>query len=145
MEDPTYLYAVEKYAVAVSALVGAEDIRDRLYHAFKSILPLYARDMPEHLREEHEALKEALTWVPVEEPGEGTLRATLRAMDEREAGRLAKKFFELYMAVNDASYRARQGPLEPGGWPRTSAATLWRGKMHRRERATREGDDGETR
>jgi len=108
MEDHAYLYAVEKYAVAVSALVGGEDIKDRLYRAYKSIQPLFARDMPEHLREEHKALKEALTWMPVDTPGEGTLRATLRAMDDSEAERLAQKFVELYKEVNDASYRARQ-------------------------------------
>jgi hypothetical protein len=105
--DHAYLYAVEKYAVAVSALVGAEGIRERLYKAYKSILPLSAQQMPEHLRDEHTALKEALTWVPVDEPGEGTLRATLRAMDDGEADRLAKKFFELYMEVAEASYDAR--------------------------------------
>jgi hypothetical protein len=106
MEDPLYLYAVEKYGVAVSALVGAPDIRSRLYAAYKSIGPLSPRQMPEHLRGEHKALKEALTWVPVDEAGEGTLRATLRAMDDDEADRLAKKFFELYMEVGDASRQA---------------------------------------
>jgi hypothetical protein len=106
MEDHAYLYALEKYGVAILALVGAEDIRDRLYKAYKSILPLSARLMPEHLREEHKTLKEALTWLPVDAPGEGTLRATLRAMDHDEADRLAKKFFELYMEVQAASYRA---------------------------------------
>jgi hypothetical protein len=62
--------------------------------------------MPEHLREDHKALKEALTWVPVDEPGEGRLIATLRAMEDTEADRLTKKFFELYIEVTEASHRA---------------------------------------
>jgi hypothetical protein len=37
MEDHAYLYALEKYGVAILALVGAEDIRDRLYKAYKSL------------------------------------------------------------------------------------------------------------
>jgi hypothetical protein len=62
--------------------------------------------MPEHLSEEHKALKEALTWVPVDEPGEGTLRATLRAMSDDEAERIATKFLEIYTNVAWASYGA---------------------------------------
>jgi hypothetical protein len=71
-----------------------------------SRLDLSPRQMPEHLSEEHKALKEALTWVPVDEPGEGTLRATLRAMSDDEAERIATKFLEIYTNVAWASYGA---------------------------------------
>jgi hypothetical protein len=106
MDSGKYLYAVEKLGVAVYALVGTGEIQDRLYEACKSILPLQPRDLPEHLRGEFTELKQALTWIPPEQEGEGTLLATLRAMSDEEADRLAKKFYELYDQVHAASYDA---------------------------------------
>ena len=38
MNQGKYLYAVEKFGVAVRALVGAGDVRLRLYEAYESIL-----------------------------------------------------------------------------------------------------------
>jgi hypothetical protein len=104
--DDAYLYAREKYSVAVSSLVGPADIKTRLFGAYMSIHTLSPRDIPEHLRDDHKALTEALTWVPVKEPDEGTLMATLREMSDDEADRLAKRFLELFIDVTDASRRA---------------------------------------
>jgi len=104
MNQGKYLYAVEKFGVAVRALVGAGDVRLRLYEAYESILPLQPRDLPEHLRSEFIEVKEALSLMPPEQEDQGTLSATLRAMSDEEADRLAKRFYEIYDQVNAASY-----------------------------------------
>lgn len=104
MEDHAYLDAQGMLGTAVFELVGAGDIRERLYKAGKAIVPLRPRHLPDYLRDDYETLWRALTWIPVEEPGEGSLRATLRAMDDSEADRLAKMIFELYLRVIEASH-----------------------------------------
>ena len=52
MHDP-YVYALEKYSVAVHGLVGAEDVRVGLKEAYMAILPVEASQLPEHVRDEH--------------------------------------------------------------------------------------------
>lgn len=109
VEDHAYLDAMGMLGEAVYELVGAGEIRERLYKAGKAIVPLSPRHLPAYLHDDHAALRRALTWLPVEDSGEGTLRATLRVMEDSEAERLAKQFFELYNRVTDASYNAEDG------------------------------------
>ena len=104
MEDRAYLNAKGLLGTAVFELVGVGEIRERLYKAGKAIVPLQPRHFPDYLRGDYEALWRALTWIPVERTGEGTLQATLRSMDDAEADRTAKKIFELYSRVIEASY-----------------------------------------
>jgi hypothetical protein len=106
MEDSAYLYAMEKYSVAVSALVGVGEITARLKEAYMVILPVGASQLPEHVLDKHKALKQDLTWIPVDEPGEGTITSTLRAVDEAELDRLAKRFFEVYLDIDSAYHDA---------------------------------------
>ena len=42
--------------------------------------------------------------MPPKQEDQGTLSATLRAMSDEEADRLAKRFYEIYDQVNAASY-----------------------------------------
>ncbi len=106
VEDHAYLNAKGLLGTAVFELVGVGDIRERLYKAGMAIVPLQTRHLPDYLRGDYEALWRALTWLPVERPGEGTLQATLRSMDAAEADRIAKQLFELYDRVAEASYSA---------------------------------------
>ncbi len=106
VEDHAYLNAKGLLGTAVFELVGVGDIRERLYKAGMAIVPLQPRHLPDYLRGDYEALWRALTWLPVERPGEGTLQATLRSMDAAEADRIAKQLFELYDRVAEASYSA---------------------------------------
>jgi hypothetical protein len=103
-----YDSAVEKLGVAVHRLVGLGDIKDRLHQAYLSFEPLQPEDLPEHLRDEFRELKNALTWLPVDEPGqqEGTLASTLDRMSDGEADRLARKIYELYSEVRHFSYES---------------------------------------
>ena len=64
-----YDSAVEKLGVAVHRLVGLGDIKDRLHQAYLSFEPLQPSDLPEHLRDEFRVIKNALTWLPVDETG----------------------------------------------------------------------------
>ena len=101
-----HTFALETYMLAVQQLVGTGEIKGRLEMAYRTILPLPASQMPEHLREKHETLKQALTWVPIEEPGEPSVVSTLRAMAGDEADRLAKNFFEIYLDLDSAYHTA---------------------------------------
>jgi hypothetical protein len=104
MAGRKYGYALEKLGVAVQRLVGVGDIRERLYEAFKSLITLQPRDLPEHIRDEFSALRRDMTWVPVDQVGEGQLKSTLRAMTDEEADRLAKEIYVLYEQVITAYY-----------------------------------------
>jgi hypothetical protein len=94
----SYGYVREKYAVVLDIL-GNENTsaKDRLYSAYISAWSrLQVTDFPEHLQGEFDAISEALTWVPVDSPGEGTLDSSLHHMSDEEAENLVRRMRQLY-------------------------------------------------
>jgi hypothetical protein len=98
--DP--LYALGKLGVALSALVGPAEMKERLFTAGMVLLPVEPGDFPEELRNEYTRLWQSLTRLSEEEPGQGTLHATINAMSVEEAENTAQKILELYMRMEDA-------------------------------------------
>lgn len=92
-------YVQEKLTVAVSTLVGASSIQDRLYDVFVSALMVLSEDdFPEELRANFAFIEDALTRV--EAVGdEGGARAGVDAWSDDEAAQIADKIFELFVAV----------------------------------------------
>jgi hypothetical protein len=81
--------------LAVSDLVGHGVLRQRLVDGcVNNLLRLKPEDFPPELRGKWERFKDALTWMPVEKPGEGTLTSTQRHMTDVEAEGLAQKVLE---------------------------------------------------
>ena len=99
--DP--IYTIEKLWEAVSILAsGTTSLRRRLYDAYISSLHvLKSSDFPDDLKQEFNELNEALTWVPIEREGEGTLSSTTNVMSDDEAKQLANNIVNLlYEMVN---------------------------------------------
>lgn len=94
-----YHYAAEKLYAGLGSLVGSGDVRDRLNSAGLNILHLQSSDFPTDVQEEWANIRHALTWLPVDYEGEGTLRATTRAMTEEEASSLADRILNLFFHV----------------------------------------------
>lgn len=92
-------YVLEKLHVAVSILVGAASIQDRLHDAFISaLMVLTAEDFPEDMRADFTFIEECLT--SVEGVGdEGSVRASADALNDDEAANVADKIFELFTAI----------------------------------------------
>lgn len=92
-------YVWEKLHVAVSVLVGAASIQDRLYDAFISaLMVLTEEDFPKELRADFAFIEESLT--SVEGVGdEGSARASADALNDDEAAKVADKIFELFTAI----------------------------------------------
>jgi hypothetical protein len=89
-------YTIEKLYLAISTLVGAGSIRERLAEAYlRHLSPVSPKDFPEELREEYREIITAVSWVPVEYEGQGTLRSTINAMSDEEAVLLAKRLVSL--------------------------------------------------
>jgi hypothetical protein len=94
--DVRYRYAREQLWLALDELVSAENVRVRLFKAFVNHLhPLHRNNFPEDLYKMYEEVREAMSWVPVEREGEGTLASTLRQMTEDEAQELALKLVKI--------------------------------------------------
>lgn len=107
MYDPSY--GREKLGQGAEALVSKGDIKERLYRAWVSGLHVIRpHHLPEDLRKEFAELRSAFTWVPVDTPGEGKLAATLRAMSDEEAERLANKILDMYVEVVERTARSEQ-------------------------------------
>jgi hypothetical protein len=90
-------YAIEKLHLAVSTLVGAGSVRERLAEAYlQHLTPVSAKDFPEEFRDEYREIITALSSVPVEYEGQGRVRSTLNAMSDEEAVLLARRLVGLY-------------------------------------------------
>jgi hypothetical protein len=98
--DP--LYALGKLGVALATLVGPAEMKERLLAAGKVLVPVQPRDFPEELRNEYTRMWQSLTRLSEEEPGQGTLHATINAMSVEEAENTAQKILELYMRMENA-------------------------------------------
>jgi hypothetical protein len=105
-EAEPYSTVITQLWLAVSDLVGPEDLRSRLFDAYvHNLFRLKPEDFPEELRDEFARFERSFTWLPPETRGEGTILATLRAMSDDEAERLAQKVVELLSRTLDAAYR----------------------------------------
>ncbi len=93
-----FSFAFAKLEEAVEQLVGQDDIKERLSGATITMAPIFPDDFPAgRLRDEYTSIREALTWLPPEEGSDqGLLGATIDAMTEEEAARLARRLFTLY-------------------------------------------------
>jgi hypothetical protein len=58
-------YAKQKFAQAVTALVGSEDIDKRLTYAAACLKTIHARDIPEALKDEFAEIERALFTTPL--------------------------------------------------------------------------------
>jgi hypothetical protein len=99
-------YVREKLAIAVSQLVSARTVQDRLFSAYtENLYLLQPDDFPEPLREDFRDLQEALTQV--EWTGEegviaadhGAIRANTSVMSDEEAEGWAKVILELFTEI----------------------------------------------
>jgi hypothetical protein len=95
METPRdFTYAFGKLETAVEELVGEGAIRGRLFAARRHFGITQPEDFPEHLRDEHSQLIQALT------PNPHDLRP-------KQAGALAERLFSFYTDAAEAYYRRR--------------------------------------
>ena len=96
MDSSDLPYITEQFDIAMKALVGRGDIKDRLLSAGLTLIAVFPHDLPEQIREDHRALLERLTEVSLEDPDhQGTLSATVEALSDEEAEDLARKIYEL--------------------------------------------------
>jgi len=90
-------YTWEKFYLAVTSLVsGDRCVKERLIDAYIYSLALLRKsDLPVEMQKEFEDLERELTTIePVGD--EGSVRATVEAMDVEQARELAKKIFSMY-------------------------------------------------
>ena len=90
-----YHYPIEKLYGAMDSLVGSEDIRIRMRNAAINLVILKPDDFPPECQDEWVSILQALTWLPPEEEGQGTIEATTKTMDEEEAVNLARRIVSL--------------------------------------------------
>lgn len=101
-------HAIEKLHLAVSTLVGAGGVRERLAEAYlRHLSAVSAKDFPEELREEYREMITTLSWEPVEYVGQGRVRSTLHAMSDEEAVLLARRLVGLYYDVVEYYFDGR--------------------------------------
>lgn len=95
-------YAREKFYLATLGLAtGMGDIHERLERAAVglSVLSDPNANLPNRIRHAFDDLWQQLTWREADEPGKGTIHATIRRLSVEEAAQLAERIFELYFAV----------------------------------------------
>ncbi len=92
-------YAIEKFYVAILALVGGTgEIRERLENAAIALSALrLADDLPTSLRERFKTLWANLTREEAQIEGEGRIHATIRKMEPENATKIAEQMFDLYV------------------------------------------------
>lgn len=94
MVDTSYLW--EKLYIATHALAtGRGSLKERLHSAYLSFAHLGPEDFPEELQNDFAALEEQMTRVEAR-ADEGTVAATLQAIDDDEAAEIAGKIVDLY-------------------------------------------------
>lgn len=92
-------YVWEKLYSAVSTLVGADPIQDRLYDAFtSSLLVLTQDDFPNDLQPDFAFVEDALTRVDAV-ADEGSARSSADALSNAEAAEVAAKIFALFVGI----------------------------------------------
>jgi hypothetical protein len=103
--DERYSYGWEKYYQATDTLArGRGNLRDRLRDAvIYYIIHVHAENLPRELWERHEILMEKLTRVAAQ-GDEGTITATVNALDEDEAAELASEIVSIFNGVATGSY-----------------------------------------
>lgn len=95
-----YAYPLEKFYSAVHALATMEsDVRDRIYSAYTAFSPLRESDIPEDIRDDYRFIMSKLTTHKAEEPGEGSVKASLRHMDDDTAGKVAGRIVEVLVEL----------------------------------------------
>ena len=97
--DPRYAYG--KFYVAVHKLKGGQgDIIESLREAFEELVKTSANDMPDHLRDDYQRMRDALTSC---EPvgNEGRLEATLSKMNPDFARKIAGQISNLEGRLQD--------------------------------------------
>jgi hypothetical protein len=91
--------ARERLSNALESLVDTEPIRDRLQTAAITLLPLRVEDFPEgEPRELYEQIRADLEKVSGT-PDQGHIEATIRAMDDEQAVRVARRVVRLFYLV----------------------------------------------
>jgi hypothetical protein len=101
-EERRQWYAIGQVYLAVSDLVGQGDVRERLVDAYMThLLTLSPDEFPQHLRNQYRGIREALTWLPPEHPGQGKLRSTVSRMSEEEAVLLGQKLVAMLYGLAD--------------------------------------------
>ncbi len=99
---PNLGYARDKLGLAVDALVGVGDYRQRLLAAYDHLSWLSQPGrLPEDLAEKVERFREAVTWLPPSEanPEEGSVVETVREMPAEEYEELAHLVVTMFQEV----------------------------------------------
>ena len=103
---PNLGYARDKLGLAVDALVGVGDYRQRLLAAYDHLGWLsQPGHLPEDLAVKIEGFREALSWLPPSEanPEEGNVVGTLREMPAEEYEELAHLVATVFQEVVERS------------------------------------------
>ena len=104
-------YAETKLSIAVATLATSRaPIRERLRDAFVECIAVLEDDLPERARPSLEAFRTRATWSEATKGDEGTLEATLRAISDDEAHKLARLLVDAYQdTINHLLSIARFG------------------------------------
>ncbi|MEH7879861.1 hypothetical protein V7799_20665 [Rhizobium laguerreae] len=89
-------YHREKFAAAVSNLVGLGDIRVRVEHAFVSLVTVNPKQMVGETAEKYQSVYAKVTSRQEEFQGEGTIRSTMRHMTDEDVSDVAEEIREIH-------------------------------------------------
>ncbi|MBY5399756.1 hypothetical protein HFN01_33730 [Rhizobium leguminosarum] len=89
-------YHREKFAAAVSSLVGLGDIRGRVESAFVSLVTVNPDQMVSGAGEKYKSLYAKVTSRQEESEGEGTIRSTLRHMTDEDVSDVAEEILDIH-------------------------------------------------
>ncbi|MBB3525385.1 hypothetical protein [Rhizobium sp. BK456] len=89
-------YHREKFASAVSNLVGLGEIRDRVERAFVSLITVNPEKMTGEAGRKYQALHAKVTSQEEVTEGEGKIRSTLRQMSDEDVSDVAEELLEIH-------------------------------------------------
>ncbi len=92
-------YVREKLWQAVDTLVGSGSIRQRLEDAAIYLIRLKPAEIPARERDRFVEVMDTLTGHPAEQPGEGSIRASVRKLPDEEASALSRKILSIYVSL----------------------------------------------
>jgi hypothetical protein len=95
-------YACEKLEAALDCLVGAENIRRRLWRAWLECHPLQPDNLPADLAQQWRSIRRALTTFRALDETSGRLEPTLAFSDDEALAAIAREMCEVYHGVRDA-------------------------------------------
>ena len=108
------LHAEEKFSNAVYLMAtGRGNVKARLLQAFIEFCPVSTSDLPKHLQDEYESIRQELTKKPAKQRAviegkivrgvEGRIGAALATMRNEKAEDLARRIYDLWLKLSEAN------------------------------------------